>query len=368
MAQKKPDGEKKVEKGRRQFVRFAFYKIASDWRRLAHEEQEKGKKAFCQVIDSFGDRLLVRSYSLVGMRGDADLLLWQIGDRLEDLQELTTQLFQTEIGPYLSLPYSYLAMTRRSQYVSAEEAETRLVIQPSEAKYLFVYPFVKTRPWYALAKEERQRLMNHHISTGRKYPSIKLNTTYSFGLDDQEFVVAFEGDDPSDFLDLVMELRESETSMYTLKDTPVFTCISMELMAALDTLGAPGDRFAASTNISTVSGGTWVQVAALEAIPDGDSMTVYFQGDQIALFNVGGEIFAIDNRCSHANGPLADGQIEDGSVSCPWHGSRFDLRSGNSIQGPAGRRVSSYEVKLEGGNIFLIGKESSANPEVSTKC
>ena len=54
--------------------------------------------------------------------------------------------------------------------------------------------------------------MNQHIGVGRKYPSIKLNTTYSFGLDDQEFVVSFEGDDPGDFLDLVMELRESETS------------------------------------------------------------------------------------------------------------------------------------------------------------
>src|SRR5207245_2707133 len=82
---------------------------------------------------------------------------------------------------------------------------------------------------------ERQAMMDEHVRVGRKYPSIRLNTTYSYGLDDQEFIVAFEGDTPADFLDLVMELRESQASAYTLRDTPTFTCVQMSLWDMLDT-------------------------------------------------------------------------------------------------------------------------------------
>src|SRR5207245_129015 len=92
------------------------------------------------------------------------------------------------------------------------------------------------RAWYALSKPERQTMMDEHVRVGRKYPSIRLNTTYSYGLDDQEFIVAFEGDNPGDFLDLVMELRESQASGYTLRDTPTFTCVQMSLWDMLYTL------------------------------------------------------------------------------------------------------------------------------------
>src|SRR5437588_12327609 len=81
-------------------------------------------------------------------------------------------------------------------------------------------------------------MMNEHIRIGITYPSVKLNTTYSFGLDDQEFVVAFESDSPSDFLDLVMKLRETKSSEYTLRDTPIFTCIAMLPSEALDALAS----------------------------------------------------------------------------------------------------------------------------------
>jgi chlorite dismutase len=100
----------------------------------------------------------------------------------------------------------------------------------------FVYPFEKKREWYGLPIEERQRIMANHIEVGRRYPEISINTAYSFGLDDQEFVVSFEGDDPGEFLDLVQELRGTESSAYTLRDTPIFTCVSMSLGRTLDAL------------------------------------------------------------------------------------------------------------------------------------
>ena len=114
---------------------------------------------------------------------------------------------------------------------------TRRHIVPVGARYLFVYPFVKTREWYALPMDRRQEMMSEHIRIGHKYPRVRLNTTYSFGLDDQEFVLAFESDYPRDFLDLVMELRESEASRYTLRDTPIFTCIKAPGGALLASLG-----------------------------------------------------------------------------------------------------------------------------------
>ena len=347
---------------RRQVVKFTFYRIDPAWRRLPPEQREEAKAELCHTIEAFGDRLLVRSYSIMGMRGDADFLLWQIGDRLEEIQALATAVFSTAMGPYLSVPHSYLAMTRRSIYVSPEEQDSgadRTVLSPGDAKYMFVYPFVKTRAWYKLSKAERQRMMDEHIGIGRKYPSVKLNTTYSYGLDDQEFVVSFETDEPSDFLDLVMELRETEASSYTLRDTPIFSCIAMSLGEALDTLGAPGDAAIPSSPIEAARAGGWTRVAA-EALPEGASTIVYFGGDQVALFNVGGQLYAVSNRCSHANGPLAEGAIDDGCVTCPWHGSRFDLATGQPQGGPAAKPVPTYRVKVEEGQTFLAAGEPAA--------
>ena len=80
-------------------------------------------------------------------------------------------------------------------------------------------------------------MMKEHIAVGHKYPSVKLNTTYSFGLCDQDFVVAFESDHPGDFVDLVMELRASQGSEYTVRDTPIFTGIAGSIDRVLNTLG-----------------------------------------------------------------------------------------------------------------------------------
>ena len=216
---------------------------------------------------------------------------------------------------------------------------------------MFVYPFVKTRAWYELSKEARQEMMDAHIGIGRKYPSVKLNTTYSYGIDDQEFVVSFETDSPSDFLDLVMELRETKASAYTLRDTPTFTCVAMPFPQALAAIGAPGD--AQPIAVPASDGGGWAPVAKLEELPEGSARAVDFAGEQVALFNIGGRIYAIDNRCSHANGPLAEGALDGTKVTCPWHDSQFDLETGQPLRTPAQRPVAVYKVKVEGGAVFL---------------
>lgn len=349
----RPEGTGSAE-GRRQIVKFTFFKVDPGWRTLSSDEREHGKGAFVQAVDSFADRLQVRAYSVVGMRGDCDFLLWQIGERLDDIQALHSALLATPLGARSSTPYSYLAMTRRSQYVSPEEATERLHLHPADSRYFFVYPFVKTREWYQLPAEQRQELMNEHIRVGRKYPSVKLNTTYSFGLDDQEFVVSFETDEPADFLDLVMELREAKTSLYTLRDTPIFTCISMSLPDVLDS----ADGTESSAGATDADG--WADVAALDDLPDGGSRLVYAGGVQVALFRVGERFFAVGNRCPHANGPLVDGKLDGCTVTCPMHDSLFDLETGKPLRGPTSRPLTTFDVRVENGRVLV-----SARPRVA---
>ncbi len=232
------EGMDEIKKG--QFVQYAFYKIEPEWRRLPAQERARQKAEFAEVVAAHADDVQTRVYSLVGLRADADLLLWNVAGAMEAFNRLGAALMGTALGAYLRTPYSYLAVTKRSIYVTRHvhggQDGQRLELRPSGAKYLFVYPFVKTRGWYKLTQAARQGMMDEHITIGHKYPSVKLNTTYSFGLDDQEFVVAFETDEPRDFVDLVQELRETEVSLYTLRDTPIFSCVATTLPEALDAL------------------------------------------------------------------------------------------------------------------------------------
>jgi chlorite dismutase len=224
-----------------QYVNFAFYKVDPAWRRLSKEEREASKKEFGAAVEQWRDRMLLIPYSTVGLRPDTDFMLWRIGDSLKLLQEMSRQLNGTVLGAYVTTPYSFVAMARRSIYVSKHlhsgQEGRRSTITPGEHQYLFVYPFVKQRDWYLLPLDRRQEMMNVHIKVGHKFPSVKLNTTYSFGLDDQEFVVAFESDRPADFVELIMALRETEASHFTLRDTPIFTCIQKTIHETLNDLG-----------------------------------------------------------------------------------------------------------------------------------
>jgi chlorite dismutase/nitrite reductase/ring-hydroxylating ferredoxin subunit len=345
---------------KRQVVRYAFYKLDPAWRRLSSERQASTKIEFGETLERYHGRLLLRPYGLVGLRGDCDFLLWQVAEDLDALVELQTALNRTDLGAYLSIPYSYLAMTRRSiyEFPADPQHEQRLVIRPSAAKYLFVYPFVKTRAWYSLPRPERQRMMDEHVRIGRKFPTIRLNTTYSYGLDDQEFVVAFEGDNPAEFLDLVMELRESEASSYTLRDTPTLTCVQMSLWDMLDTLGGAGSAQAVARRPARADGFT--PVATLEELPPGGAKRVYADNEAVALFNVKGTVYAIANRCSHARASLSEGTVDPArcAVTCPWHEGVFSLETGSVLGGPPVHAVVTYRVKLEDGTIFIAPAEA----------
>jgi chlorite dismutase len=216
----------------RHVVKYTFLKVDPAWRRLDEAERARHKREFIAACEDYSAERLLRSFSLVGTRGDADLMLLTQATSLDRIHEFHVVLQQSGLMGWSTIPYSFLAMTKPSEYSD----ESRLEVRPGRGRYLFVYPFVKTRAWYALTPEQRYAVMQEHIKLGRQYPEIDLNTSYSFGLDDQEFVVAFEGDDPARFLDLVQRLRTTEASSYTLRDTPTFTCVACSVERALNAL------------------------------------------------------------------------------------------------------------------------------------
>jgi chlorite dismutase len=223
-----------------QYVAYTFFRADPAWRRLPVEERAAGKDAFAEVVEDWSARFdTLQAYTVTGVRPDCDFFLWKITQRYEDLGELGAALNATPLAGWLETPYSYLATTKASEYTKARRP--RRVI-PKGSPYLVVYPFVKVRPWYALSTDERQRAMDEHIRIGAEFATIHNHTTYSFGIDDQEFMTAFECDEPADFMHLMQTLRDSEASRYTERDTPIFVGQHVGIRAALDALDGASAR------------------------------------------------------------------------------------------------------------------------------
>ena len=218
----------------RNFLKLTFIRVLPEWRRRSSAERAQDKREFAAACREFGEDHFLRTYSLVGTRGDCDLMVRAVAPSLDPIHDLHVLLNQTGLMRWAEVAHSYLAMTKESVY-----SDEPMPLEPrpgSDAGYLIVYPMWKKREWYQLPAEERMRVMRGHIETGRRYGGIEINTAYSYGLDDQEFVVSFNADDPAEFLDLVQELRSTESSAYTESETPIFTCISASPERALGAL------------------------------------------------------------------------------------------------------------------------------------
>ncbi len=217
----------------RTFAKFTFFKLDPAWQRRDADLARADKAEFLAACEDFSQRPLAPRLldGRHARRRRPDAAVAEPGARRHP--HLPRRARAVGLAKWMTTPHSYLAMTKPSPY---SDAAARPEICQSERKYLFVYPLDKKREWYQLPLEERRRIMADHIAIGRTYPDIAINTAYSFGIDDQEFVVSFETDEPHRFLDLVQELRASESSAYTLRDTPIFTCVSMSVARALDAL------------------------------------------------------------------------------------------------------------------------------------
>jgi chlorite dismutase len=224
-----------------QYVAYTLYRVDPAWRRLPVEERAAGKEALADIVAGWQERMELRTYSLVGVRPEVDFMFWKLTERYDDLRELAVDVNASPIAGYLETPYSYLAATKPSQYFEDKSKRPRRVV-PRGAPYLVVYPFVKKREWYALPIDDRRRAMAEHAAVGSRFVTITNHTTYSFGIDDQEFMTAFECEAPADFLQLMMTLRETEASRYTERDTPIFVGTAQELPQILDSLDGASAR------------------------------------------------------------------------------------------------------------------------------
>ncbi len=230
---------KAPDRTRRQFLNFSFYRLDPVFRRLPADEQRAAGDEFIGLMRKWesSNDLILRTYSLVGLRAGVDFMLWRIAFDPLCFQSMEATIRRSQLGAYLSQVHSFLSMQRRSEYINKSKgAGEGLELLPGQGKFLFVYPFTKTRSWYRLSPHARQGMMDEHIAASAPFKGVSLNSSYSFGLDDQDFVVAFDSDYPQEFVDLVGRLRYTEASLSTQRDTPMFTCAKAPIDAILGQL------------------------------------------------------------------------------------------------------------------------------------
>ena len=216
------------------FFDFSFFKVDPKWRWMADLAKEESAKEVDNILRNSGIKL--RTYSTLGLRDDADFLFWFAAKSVDEIQDTISKLYSTVFGKYITPSLVYLSCTRPSIY--ARKGKTSSFISGDEPKkYLVVYPFTKTREWYLLPREQRQKMMDEHIDVSQKYPQIVINTTYSFGIHDEDFMLAFETDELRDFQNLIMDLRESKVSRYVQVDTPMIVCLKKDIIPLISSLG-----------------------------------------------------------------------------------------------------------------------------------
>ena len=216
------------------FFNFSFFKLDPKWRWMADLAKEESAKEVENIIINSGIRF--RSYSTLGLRDDAEFLFWFAAESVEEIQDVISKLYRTVFGKYIMPSRVYLSCTRPSIY--ARKGRTLSFVAGEEPrKFVIVYPFTKTREWYLLPQAQRQKMMDQHIDVSEKYPQVILNTTYSFGISDQDFMLAFECDNLRDFQNLIMDLRQTQVSAYVAVDTPMITCVKKDIVPLITSLG-----------------------------------------------------------------------------------------------------------------------------------
>jgi len=212
------------------FIAFQCWKLDPAWRRLDAATRRSHVDGFAVACDEGAKGLKhFAAFSTAGLKADVDFLLWAKASSLDAIHDLALKQRSSDMSRWMGLSHNYLAMLKGSPY----DQEDKIFKPADHYRYLFLYPFVKTRQWYLLPLEERMRIMRGHIDGAAAYPMVKINTSYSFGIDDQDFIVAFESNEADKFVNLVQELRETESSLFTARDTPMYVGIQTPLRELL---------------------------------------------------------------------------------------------------------------------------------------
>jgi chlorite dismutase len=223
------------------FVQALALGLDSAWRRRDDVDRDVDAASFREaILAASDDGVGGATYSSIGLEPGVDLLLWRTATAVDDLERSAARLVRSGLGRWLTVRHSFLGRIRQSQYVRRPTPQEQSILGGgAPSRYLVVYPFTKSTEWYLTSAPERQRIMNGHMKVGHRYPSIRQALAYSFGLDSQDFVVAYETDDLAAFGELVYELRGTESRIATVSDTPILLGVHRPIEEILDLLGAP---------------------------------------------------------------------------------------------------------------------------------
>jgi peroxiredoxin len=196
--------------------------------REAAEEIEALYKDWAGRVDVRG------TYSTVGFRADADLVLWLTGGSAEDLQRFLVEFRRTRAGDLLDPVWTFMGLVKPAEFTS--DHAPAFVRGEAPRTYLCVYPFVRTPEWYLLPGRERGELLAEHGVMGREFPQVLANTTSAFGLGDWEWILAFETDELDALVDCIRRLRDSRSRLYAKVEVPFVTGIRKPVADALNDL------------------------------------------------------------------------------------------------------------------------------------
>jgi chlorite dismutase len=219
------------------FVQALTLGLDPAWRRLPAEQRCQDALAFTQAVES-APGVTTHCYSMIGLHPGADLLIWRLSPSLDHLEEAAAAALRSGLGRWMSVGESMLGLIQPSQYVKRATAQEQSLFSGERSRYLVVYPFTKSSDWYLLGREARQGIMNEHMRVGHEYPQVRQLLAYSFGIDDQDFLVAYETDDLATFGELVLALRSTESRRSTVRDTPILTGLRRPLEEITRLLGA----------------------------------------------------------------------------------------------------------------------------------
>lgn len=218
---------------------YAFYPVfkgTPDLRERASRDLEQMAHEAEILLKEWSDRVRVRgTYSTIGFRPDAELLMWWVGSSAEDLQDLLVAFRRSALGRRLEMTWSFMGMVRPAEF--SKDHLPAFVKGESPRAYVCVYPFVRSPDWYLLPAEERAGLLGEHGEMGREFPDVLANTTSAFGLGDWEWILAFESDDLSRIVDCIRRLREARARAYTKEEVPFVTGVRKEFVDAVTRLG-----------------------------------------------------------------------------------------------------------------------------------
>lgn len=187
------------------------------------------------LYKTFDGRVEVRgTYSTVGFRSDTDLMLWLVGRVVEDIQTFLSEFRRTQAGRLTDIAWTFMGVVKPAEFTPDHQPAFVKGVPPKT--FLCVYPFVRTPEWYLLPPEERSSLLREHGEIGRQFPDVLANTTSAFGINDWEWILAFEAERADSLVDVIRRLRDTKARLFTKVEIPFVTGIRKPVAEAFDDL------------------------------------------------------------------------------------------------------------------------------------